>query len=439
VRVHSGRDGSLLHVFFGAAAGNLFGHSVAGAVDINKDGYDDLIIGAPGAAAPGMDSGEVRVYSGRHGTLLYTSTGEAAGDQLGFSVSGLKDTNGDGFDEWLAGAPFHDSNGSNSGRVSLYSGFNGSRILFHDGAAAGDEFGIAVGRAGFIDGDGREDWIASAWRNDSGAPDGGRVRVISGADGSILRTETGPAAGFGLGRGGVCGLGDVDGDGFGDFLVGSPFADEEGTNSGVATVYSGQIGGGILHSFVWAEGGDLLGYSVASAGDINGDGIQDVLVGLAGADSPLPGAGEAHVYLGGCWSTSYCISTTNTSGFAGRLRMEGSNSVTTNSMSFRARGVPRNQFGTIFYGPRQIQVPLGRGYLCIGAGQAGIQRMHPIVSIGQDNMAWYRADLTRPPASSGPGMITPGSTWNFQFWFRDRINGTSTTNLTDAIEVEFCP
>ena len=437
-RVHSGLDGSVLHTFIGTAPGDHFGHSVAGAVDVDNDGRDDLIVGAPLADVGGIDSGEVHVFSGRNGSLLLKLPGASTADHFGFSVSGVSDVNGDGFDDVIVGAPLDDDNGSESGRASVFSGSDGAVLSIVDGDSPGDELGIAVGRAEDVDGDGQEDWIVSAWHNDSGGNNAGRVRVLSGAVGTVIRTIDGSAAGFGLGRGGVCGLGDVNSDGKGDLLVGSPFADIEGGNSGLTTVFSGQ-NGAELHSFVWAETGDLSGYSVASAGDVNGDGIQDVLVGAPSADEGSNGSGGAYVHLAGCWAKNFCTSTVNSSGGRGRLRMLGSNSVTANRMTLEARSVPRNQFGIVFYGANQIQVPMGQGFLCAGGGGVGLFRMNPVVQISPDGVGLFDADFTRPPSDGGAGAVVAGSAWNFQFWFRDPPAGHPTTNLTDGVEVEFCP
>ena len=177
----------------------------------------------------------------------------------------------------------------------------------------------------------------------------------------------------------------------------------------------------------------------AAVGDINADGAEDVLIGAPAADEAASGGGGAYVFFGGCWMKNYCLSTPNSSGERARLRVDGSNSITTNNMRFAAHDLPGRQFGIVFYGLTQIQVPMGNGYLCVGGGGLGLFRLRPVVSINAEGDASLQVDLNRPPSDTGNGAITPGSTWNFQFWFRDPMATGSTTNLTDGVEIEFCP
>jgi len=111
----------LLYTFNGEAAGDNFGWSVCGAGDVNNDGYDDLIVGAMQTDAGGINHGRAYVYSGQTGALLWTFTGEAEYDELGSSVSGAGDVNNDGYDDLIVGAPQNDAGGSDApgGRMSI--------------------------------------------------------------------------------------------------------------------------------------------------------------------------------------------------------------------------------------------------------------------------------------------------------------------------------
>jgi len=292
--VYSGQTGGLLYTFTGEAAGDRFGISVSGAGDVNGDGYADLIVGADRNDAGGTDAGRAYVYSGQTGGLLYTFTGEAAYDYFGASVSGAGDVNGDGYDDVIVGAHYNDAGGGSAGRAYVYSGQTGALLYTFTGEAAGDLFGVSVSGAGDVNYDGYADLIVGAGWNDAGGTNAGRAYVYSGQSGALLYTFTGEAAGDQFGRS-VSGAGDVNSDGYADLVVGA-FAYPGGTYAGRAYVYSGQTGA-LLYTFTGEAAGDYFGWSVSGAGDVNYDGYSDLIVGAAdyagGGD-----AGRAYVYSG---------------------------------------------------------------------------------------------------------------------------------------------
>ena len=264
--VLSGTDGSVLYIFNGDSAELGFGDSVSSAGDVNGDGRDDLIVGAPSDDTNGTDSGSARVLSGTDGSVLYTFYGDSAGDQFGISVSGAGDVNGDGKHDLVVGARFDDNNGDNSGSVRVFSGSDGSVLYNFDGDSADDQFGISVSGAGDVNGDGRDDLIV-------GAPSIigiGSARVFSGSDGSVLFTFDGDSAvdQFGIS---VSGAGDVNGDGKADLIVGA-------RGDSLARIFSGS-NGSVLYTFNGDGVSDWFGWSVSGAGDVNGDGIDDFIVG----------------------------------------------------------------------------------------------------------------------------------------------------------------
>ena len=294
--VYSGADGSLLYQKDGAATGDFFGGSVSIVGDVNEDGRADFIVGADFASPGGKDlAGSAYVYSGADGSLLYQKDGAATGDQLGTSVSIVGDVNRDGQADFIVGGV----RAFGTGSASVYSGADGSVLYRKDGTATGDAFGSFVSGAGNVNRDGKADFIVGA---NSASPGGkefaGSVYVYSGADGSLLYQKDGAAADdqFGVS---VSGAGDVNGDGKADFIVGAIFASPGGKRfAGSAYVYSG-ADGSLLYQKDGAATGDGLGGAVSGAGDVNRDGKADFIVGAEGADpGGKAGAGSAYVYSG---------------------------------------------------------------------------------------------------------------------------------------------
>ncbi len=290
-RVFSGMDGSTLYTFNGDSAGDFFG-TVSGAGDVNGDGRPDLIVGALYDDNNGYRSGSARVFSGMDGSTLYTFNGDSAGDYFG-SVSGAGDVNGDGRADLIVGAWGDDNNGSKSGSARVLSGIDGSTLYTFNGDSADDRFGSSVSGAGDVNGDGRPDLIVGAWRDDNNGTNAGSARVLSGIDGSTLYTLNGDSAGDGFGYP-VSGAGDVNGDGRPDLIVGARLDDNNGGNSGSARVVSG-IDGSTLYTFNGDSAGDQFGRSVSGAGDVNGDGFADLIVGAPGDDNNGSDSGSARV------------------------------------------------------------------------------------------------------------------------------------------------
>ena len=276
--VFSGSDGSVLHTFDGDSAFDRFGVAVSGAGDVNGDGFADLIVGATGGTnsnSPGL----ARVFSGSDGSVLYTFVGDSINSQFGSSVSGAGDVNDDGFADLIIGASLDNSNGPEAGRAQVFSGFDGSVLYTFDGDSAGDfagdRFGTSVSGAGDVNGDGFADLIVGAPAADNNGLNSGRAQVFSGLDGSVLYNFDG-ARFASIGRS-VSGAGDVNGDGFADLIVGIPDADNSPPDSGAARVFSG-VDGSVLYNFDGDSAGDGFGRSVSGVGDVNGDGLADFIV-----------------------------------------------------------------------------------------------------------------------------------------------------------------
>ncbi len=290
---------ALSHQFYGSGAQEELGRSVSGIGDVNGDGLADVIIGSPGYDnGLAISVGKASVRSGADGSLLYSFLGVTPGDWFGASVSGAGDVNGDGVPDLIIGAPYSDWVGNNSGRAFVYSGATGGLLHVFDGVV-NQRLGYAVSAAGDVNGDGFDDVIV-------GSENMAVVRVYSGADGSLLHLVSGnPSTDFAFGHA-VSGAGDVNGDGAEDFIVGASTADTNGTNSGAAYVYSG-ADGSVLHVFDGVASYDSFGYSVGGGLDFNGDGFDDILVGARNATLGAANSGVVYVFSGVDGSSLFVI------------------------------------------------------------------------------------------------------------------------------------
>lgn len=301
--VYSGRDGTPIWHFEGLLPGIELGHSVAGVGDLDGDGHDDVIVGADRNRANGVDSGSAWVYSGREGSVLFTFHGDAPGDRFGLPVRPAGDVNGDGVPDIIIGARQADQGAVDRGSARVFSGADGSVLYTFYGEAAFDELGHWVAAAGDVNGDGFADVMAGAHRDDRAGRNAGAVRVYSGFDGSILFDLLGAAADDRFGRC-VSGVGDLDQDGHDDFMVGAHQASSAGSYAGRAYVYSGRDAS-LLFDFHGAAAGDLFGHSLESAGDVNSDGRPDLIIGATRDDHGGLDAGASFLYSGSTGSLLY--------------------------------------------------------------------------------------------------------------------------------------
>jgi len=346
--IMSQSDGS---VITGIDGDDFTGIQVSNAGDLNKDSFDDIIIGANAADPNGnARAGKTYVIFGNSnglgvsfdltsldGTNGFVLNGIAPYDRSGQSVSEAGDINGDGYDDIILGANAADPNGTSSGESYVIfgkrDGFSASLNLSDlDGASGftingiyeGDEVGISVSTAGDFNGDGFDDLIIGAHHSDSnGRADAGQSYVIFGKAESYGSTfdlsslngtngfaVSGISAGDRSGRS-VSSAGDVNNDGFDDIIVGAYGANPNNLDdAGAAYVVLGKPGGFVPMldlslldgSNGFAVSGrsmdDRTGWSVDSAGDINKDGYDDIIIGAYRADPNGANSGESYVVFG---------------------------------------------------------------------------------------------------------------------------------------------
>lgn len=291
----------------GGEAGAGFGSCVALAGDVNNDNVSDILVGAPLANELGTDRGKVYCYRGALGTglvaaPLWTWSGTQDNAQLGFSVAGAGDLNGDGRSDVVVGEPYYDATLTDRGRITVFHG-NGSGLalsMTRDGPSSNVHFGYAVSSAGDMNGDGYSDLLVGAPGYSTGR---GRLYGFRGGSGGIEATATsifnGTQASARLGTS-VSLLGDVNADGYADVAVGAPLHDGSFTDGGQVLVF---IGGAVAGShftsayrtYNGAQASAQLGFAVHTAGDANGDGISDLVIGIP----EQGGQGRFGVYQGG--------------------------------------------------------------------------------------------------------------------------------------------
>ncbi|MBK8978959.1 MAG: FG-GAP repeat protein [Planctomycetes bacterium] len=270
-------------ILHGKSENSQYGSSVACAGDVDGDGYPDLIVGAAIDCRVCWKNGALEVRSGRTRELLYTWLGAGPGDELGFAGAGAGDVDGDGHDDILVACIGGvGAEKSFVGHARVYSGRTGQRLHVFLGENEYDFYGISVGGVGDLDGDGHADLAIGCPGFDGEFHNMGRLEIHSGETGALLHLFLGESADDQFGW--FCrNVGDIDGDGVGELLIGAPGhlitgADGKPTKTGYVEVHSGRTGE--LLRKIRGEGvGDRFGWNVSAIGDLDRDGKPDLLIG----------------------------------------------------------------------------------------------------------------------------------------------------------------
>jgi len=289
--VYSGKDGSTLRALEGEGEDDRFGWKVHGAGDLDGDGRPDLLVGAPGKDEGPDARGKVYVYSGAEGRLLLTLEGEADGDNFGSAVGGASKG-----EHRLLVVGAMNAGPEKRGRVYVYRFAEGKADRAFTIEA--DETGVNLGRmfvsvVGDVDADGVPDVYASDWENAALGRQTGRVYVHSGKDGRRLLTLTGEKEGDGFGIGTAI-AGDANRDGHADLVVGAWQSSDGARAAGKAALFSGKDGS-VLRTFTCTVPGETFGFDAVGLGDVDGDGAGDFL--FTGAWSNAAGARAGRVFV----------------------------------------------------------------------------------------------------------------------------------------------
>jgi hypothetical protein len=399
----------------GVAAGGYLGGSVSTAGDMNGDGINDLVLGAPyanwnagaGYVIFGTRMGFASFFNltNLNGTNGFTVPGIAANGYLGTSVSTVGDVNGDGVSDLVLGASNANSKtgvsyvifGNRGGFAPSFNlnSLNGTNGFSVPGVAAGDQLGISVSTAGDVNGDGIDDLVLGAFGTNSLA--GASVVIFGNRGGfsaSFNLNNLNGSNGFtvlGIATGGVLGYsvstaGDMNGDGIHDLVLGS-----HGTNSGAGASYIifGSRGGFAsffnLNNLNGTNGftvlgvatGDVLGYSVSTAGDMNGDGISDLVLGSHGTNS---GAGASYLIFGSRSRFASPFNLTNLNGSNG-FTVPGAAAGSNLGYSVSTAGdVNGDGVGDLVLGAYGVNANVGASYVIFG-GLASVTLTHNELAI----------------------------------------------------------
>jgi len=296
--------GDRVFVYFGSASGpspsadreivvsgvSSLGSSIAWLGDVNGDGYGDFVAGAPSGA------GQAHVFYGAadgpdEAASDWSVSGTESGEGLGSAVAAAGDVNGDGYDDLLVGSYHYDGSRTDQGRAQLFlggaSGLEAAASWTATGGQTSAYLGYALAGVGDVDGDGYNDVLVGAYGYDDAVTDGGRVELFTGSASGLSTSSswtysvdqaqayTGSSVG---------GLGDLDGDGYDDVVIGSRGYDGSATNGGLVELFTGSasgLGSTAADSLEGATRNDGFGQTLLAGPDLNGDGVGDLVLGTS--------------------------------------------------------------------------------------------------------------------------------------------------------------
>ncbi|MBU1099556.1 MAG: FG-GAP repeat protein [Bacteroidetes bacterium] len=382
------------YIYFGSSQGSLnadpdiiltgeyqwefLGYSVSGAGDVNNDGYDDVIVGAYGNTLKGT----AYIYFGgssMNSIADVKMTGLSDYEKFGYSVSSAGDVNNDGYSDVIVGAPGYSSN---TGRAYIFLGASGTSMnnaaaLTMTGENTGNEFGNSVSSAGFVNNDNYSDFIIGAAKYESAK---GRAYIYMG--GASLNNIadvviTGDNANDNFGSQ-VSSAGDLNNDGFTDIIIG---AESNNFETGFAKIYYGATGvtmDNISDGTLTGENTyDKFSVSVSSAGDLNNDGFDDIIVG---ASNYSKGLGKTYIYKGAStFDINVGLTITGDAGFGNQFgtSISGAGDINNDGIDDIIIGAPKYNNYT------------GRAYIYFGSNSSTPNNNVDLVLTGESEESYF--------------------------------------------------
>ncbi|MBK8901816.1 MAG: FG-GAP repeat protein [Anaerolineaceae bacterium] len=293
------------------AAASL-GFAASGAGDVNGDGFEDILVGAPKYSGAVHKAGTVLAFYGSASGLQpgpqWRFDGDQTGAELGFAVAAAGDVNDDGFDDVLLSAPRYNQDHTREGRVYAFYGAPGGLPPTPDWQVESNlveaYLGWSVAGAGDVNNDGFADVIIGAKWAQQNFFNEGMVQLYLGSAAGLENlpawTVYGGQAGASLGTA-VSSAGDINHDGFADVLVGVPLFDASEEDAGRVLAFCGLVAG-LAQTPCWSVTGmqqnGRLGEAVSGGGDVTGDGLDDVVIGAPGQNATVPEAGAVFLFGG---------------------------------------------------------------------------------------------------------------------------------------------
>lgn len=497
VRVHSGRTGAVLRTWFGESVGAQFGNSIAVIGDLDGGGKADLVIGAPRTTFSKSEQGAVYLHSMEYQSPYFVLPGSSVGDHLGACVANVGDVDGDGKDEYAYSAPDSDvgvltdcgavvvcgyaplsyvgwlsgngngqqlgtsiaaagadfdgdgrrdvlvgspgystANQQRIGRVGIYSvSASSSEVGSRIGTQSYEHFGLALAGIGDTDGDGVPEFVVGSPGFDGAHADGGRVQWFEGRYGAAVREVRGDGP-WSLGRALACF--DWTGDGQRELLVGAPgFLVTNVGALGAVRVLRPQDGA--LQSTLVGWGDDsLYGFALAGGLDFNGDGALELVVGAPHDDRAGVSRGCARLLLADTTKPyRYCSAKVNSAGCAPQIGWSGGASLSLgDNLHITATNVLAQKAGMLFWGLAQISQPFGGGTLCVAQPVRRTPVQLATGTTGCDGT--FDRHLTSAELSAAG--VSAGQRIYAQYWSRDPgFAAPDAIGLTGGLALQVAP